>query len=393
MPDPGRFFSDGRFTRRTALRYGGAAGAALAGVDRRRAAAAGRQRAGAAVLRGARQPARPEPPGRRGQRSAAVRPRRRRDDGEPLLRQPARRARALGPAEGARAALRLRRQRAQQQPRRRAARAACAPSRCPTTAQAPSVTQTWNATHEQINGGKMNGFVESVGNDEPMGYWTEDVLPFAYSFARSFTLANRWFCSAPCQTYPNRRFLMAGDGLRRHRHRQRKPARPAAAQRHDLRPPADLRRQLAQLLHRPAADGDHPVDRREIPGEPRAHRAVLRRLQNRQPAVGQLRRPGVRRAHRTSADRSPRCRSSRRSRGVLEHDRRRRGDRQDMSYGESWAYSVVDAVLNSPAWPRTLLIYTYDEHGGYYDHVKPPAAIAPDAIAPRLRPRRRARRL
>jgi phospholipase C len=55
-------------------------------------------------------------------------------------------------------------------------------------------------------------------------------------------------------------------------------------------------------------------------------------------------------------------------------------------HGESWAYSVLDAALNSPAWPRTLLIYTYDEHGGYYDHVKPPAAIAPDSIAPALGP-------
>ena len=45
---------------------------------------------------------------------------------------------------------------------------------------------------------------------QPMGYWTEALLPFAYSFARTFTIANRWFCSAPCQTYPNRRFLMAG---------------------------------------------------------------------------------------------------------------------------------------------------------------------------------------
>ena len=57
-----------------------------------------------------------------------------------------------------------------------------------------------------------------------------------------------------------------------------------------------------------------------------------------------------------------------------------------MSYGEYWAYEVVEAVLNSPAWPRTLLIYTYDEHGGYYDHVPPPAAIAPDSIAPELGP-------
>jgi phospholipase C len=43
-------------------------------------------------------------------------------------------------------------------------------------------------------------------------------------------------------------------------------------------------------------------------------------------------------------------------------------------------------VLHSPAWPRTLLIYTYDEHGGYYDHVPPPAAIPPDSIPPALGP-------
>ncbi|MGZ4311009.1 MAG: alkaline phosphatase family protein [Solirubrobacteraceae bacterium] len=57
---------------------------------------------------------------------------------------------------------------------------------------------------------------------------------------------------------------------------------------------------------------------------------------------------------------------------------------QDMYYGEAWAHAVLQAVLASPAWPRTLLIYTYDEHGGYYDHVPPPAAIAPDSIPPQL---------
>ena len=43
-------------------------------------------------------------------------------------------------------------------------------------------------------------------------------------------------------------------------------------------------------------------------------------------------------------------------------------------------------MLRSPAWPRTLFIYTYDEHGGYYDHVPPPKAIAPDDIPPDLQP-------
>jgi hypothetical protein len=48
--------------------------------------------------------------------------------------------------------------------------------------------------------------------------------------------------------------------------------------------------------------------------------------------------------------------------------------------------SVVKAVGASPAWLRTLLIITYDEHGGYYDHVPPPPALAPDSIAPQVQP-------
>ena len=47
---------------------------------------------------------------------------------------------------------------------------------------------------------------------------------------------------------------------------------------------------------------------------------------------------------------------------------------------------VVNAVMSSPNWPKTMLIWTYDEHGGYYDHVPPPAAIPPDDIPPNLAP-------
>jgi phospholipase C len=61
-------------------------------------------------------------------------------------------------------------------------------------------------------------------------------------------------------------------------------------------------------------------------------------------------------------------------------------DPDDMYYGERWAHEIVQAVTHSPAWERTLLIYTYDEHGGYYDHVPPPAAAPPDDIPSRLSP-------
>jgi hypothetical protein len=46
--------------------------------------------------------------------------------------------------------------------------------------------------------------------------------------------------------------------------------------------------------------------------------------------------------------------------------------------------SVINAVRKGPNWPNSLVIWTYDEHGGFYDHVTPPAAVAPDAIPPGL---------
>jgi phospholipase C len=33
---------------------------------------------------------------------------------------------------------------------------------------------------------------------------------------------------------------------------------------------------------------------------------------------------------------------------------------------------VVRAIEESPQWSRTMLIVTYDEHGGFFDHVPPP---------------------
>ncbi|MBB2931609.1 alkaline phosphatase family protein [Paraburkholderia silvatlantica] len=54
----------------------------------------------------------------------------------------------------------------------------------------------------------------------------------------------------------------------------------------------------------------------------------------------------------------------------------------DVYAGESFLYDIWHALSTSPAWPETLLVITYDEHGGTYDHVLPPAnAVAPDAAS------------
>jgi phospholipase C len=253
-----------------------------------------------------------------------------------------------------------------------------------TTEQANGVTQTWNATHHQINGGRMNGFVTAPGNTrQAMGYWGPDVLPFAYSFAKTFTSANRWFCSAPCQTYPNRRFLMAATAY------------------------GDITTDSSTLTLTPPPNGtifdnlsgngvtwknyftDLPqtgiipsiIEKYPSNLAPIAEffsdcaAGTLPSVSFVDPEFGVLSEIGAPLVGVVGVDRI----------GVVFSETG--GDEeapQDLSYGENWAYFVVNAVLNSPAWERTLLIYTFDEHGGYYDHVPPPKAIAPDEIPPDL---------
>lgn len=45
--------------------------------------------------------------------------------------------------------------------------------------------------------------------------------------------------------------------------------------------------------------------------------------------------------------------------------------------GEELVRAVYEAVREGPLWDRTLLIVTFDEHGGCYDHVPPPPAVPP----------------
>ena len=232
----------------------------------------------------------------------------------------------------------------------------------------------------------MDGFARSVDSDEPMGYWTEDVLPFAYSFARTFPLANRWFCSAPCQTYPNRRFLMAGTAYG-----------DIATSTESLSDPPPPNGTIFDRLHAYGISWrnyftDLPqtaIIPSIIEKYPAQHLArspsSLADCKAGNAAVGELRRSGVRRPRPISANRWRRCRG-------LEATRRQararpaatRSPRRTCPMASTGPTRRCRPCCSSPAWPRTLLVYTYDEHGGYYDHVPPPAAIAPDSIPPDL---------
>ncbi|MGH3374867.1 MAG: alkaline phosphatase family protein, partial [Actinoallomurus sp.] len=48
----------------------------------------------------------------------------------------------------------------------------------------------------------------------------------------------------------------------------------------------------------------------------------------------------------------------------------------DIRLGQHFLGKVHDAIVSSPNWERTLLVVTYDEWGGFFDHVPPP--VGPD---------------
>jgi phospholipase C len=50
---------------------------------------------------------------------------------------------------------------------------------------------------------------------------------------------------------------------------------------------------------------------------------------------------------------------------------------QDIRPGEKLIADIYNAVAGSPQWNETLLVFTYDEHGGCYDHVPPPGHATP----------------
>ena len=53
----------------------------------------------------------------------------------------------------------------------------------------------------------------------------------------------------------------------------------------------------------------------------------------------------------------------------------------DIHRGEAATRELVQNVLASPLWPHIALIYTYDEGGGFLDHVPPPAACVATTMA------------
>jgi phospholipase C len=58
----------------------------------------------------------------------------------------------------------------------------------------------------------------------------------------------------------------------------------------------------------------------------------------------------------------------------------------NIQFGAAYVKTIIDALMNSPAWHDSIFILAYDEGGGLYDHVPPFTVVAPDATPPQLGP-------
>jgi phospholipase C len=81
--------------------------------------------------------------------------------------------------------------------------------------ETPDPPHSWNAVHEQWNGGAMDGFYKSsaarIGDgDAAIGYYTARQLPFYYSLFNNSALCANYFCSLLGPTWPNRFYFAGG---------------------------------------------------------------------------------------------------------------------------------------------------------------------------------------
>jgi len=230
----------------------------------------------------------------------------------------------------------------------------------PTTCQLwlkPS--QNWQDSHVQFDDGRNAGFVRSGSGPVAMGYWEEHHQPFLYSVARQFPIADRYFSSVLGPTYPNRRFLISATSLGMINDGVPGLAYPPNGTIFDRLDEAkvswrDYCSTLGVVISTTELYPDlylRNVGRNVVGIDDFFADA----------ASGQL--PGfclVEPNYLLGSEEDP----------------------QNIAVGEHFAARVVDAVMSGPAWERTLLIWIYDEHGGYFDHVPPPPALPPDDVPP-----------
>jgi phospholipase C len=186
--------------------------------------------------------------------------------------------------------------------------------------------------------------------DDIMGCFTPAALPVLSGLATGYAVCDRWFSSAPTETLPNRAFACAATSQGHMDDKTRTFTAPS----------------IFGLL------GSHGLDWAiyGYQAEPLTRSTFTDITSAPGGRFGQF-----------AAFRAAAADGTLAAFSFLEPIWGSAGNSQHPNYnvalGEQLIRDVYQAVRGGPGWARTLLVITYDEHGGCYDHVLPPSGATP----------------
>lgn len=231
----------------------------------------------------------------------------------------------------------------------------------------PDPPHSWEQCHYQFNLGENNGFVFEMEKKHPdagalaMGYHVREHLPVTYGLADSFSLCQRWHASVMGPTWPNRYYLNActsGGG---------KTNFPDPF--------------LTTLFHR-CDDagvtsriyfGDVPWVAGAFPLVPTVWSKLADDYGNFN--IAALTNPNTLSRFFDDVAAGDLPNFTMIDPGFTSNDDH---PSHNIQLGQILIGSIYKALAESSLWQKTLLIVTYDEHGGFYDHVPPPKTIDED---------------
>ncbi|HEX5526141.1 MAG TPA: alkaline phosphatase family protein [Solirubrobacterales bacterium] len=215
----------------------------------------------------------------------------------------------------------------------------------------PDPDHSWLGGRQQLDGGRMDGFLRSGENDAfSIGYYAEQDLPFIPAVARSFTTFDRFFCSLLASTYPNREYMHAAQSYGMIDNTL--PLSPTGLGFPDTTIFAAL---AAAGVSNRYFYTDIPVS--ALWGAPGLARSGQVQEYYERCATGTL--PAV-----SFVD--PAFNGEEQGTSGDEHPH------GDVRLGQAFMADVVHAFLESPQFKRGALFIVYDEWGGFFDHVRPP---------------------
>jgi phospholipase C len=217
----------------------------------------------------------------------------------------------------------------------------------------------WNGVHKQYDAGKMDGFYTTGGNDA-MGYYTRRELPFYYSLFGNSGLCANYFCSVLGPTWPNRFYLMSGTsgGITTN-----------GRWGYGIFDSSGWPIILDLLDEFDVSWKIYNIGSDDVPSGDSDNVAVFWSRWAFDP-----------RTIATKDDYLADCENDELpevswvipsfSMGFDEHPP------ADISVGMGFQQEIITALRQSDAWKRSAFLLTYDEHGGFFDHVSPPQVDA-----------------